>query len=514
LPDEYLLGIDFGTSGGKCLITDFKGNEKARTFKEWWYHAPEELKPYAREFNADEFWRFISDAVREALRKARVPTGKVVGVSSSSLRQGIVLLDADGKELYAGPNIDARGALAQDKITNTFGESGMFDITGQGPMVICAPARLLWFKENKPEVYNKFRHMLMVNDWILYRLSGVYASERSCASSSAFLDVMKRAWSDKVCQELELPDEILPDLYTSGERIGEVTEQASKETGLAEGTAVVTGGGDSMLGLLGTAAVDDYDTTVIGGTTSMLQTVLSKPLIDSERRIPTSCHVIPGKWVIEANAGMTGKVYDWLRLALSKATATGKPSDRSQELDFKHMDELAVQVPPGSDNMYAILGSEVMDLKKIETIRSGMFLFPPPANPMTVTPMDARHMIRATIENMACALHGNKLVIEGVIGRKLEKLKATGGLSKGRIWVQTLADVSEIPVETFKLKEGSLLGCAICAATGVGEYKSLEEASRNMVQLETTLEPNKETRDVYQSYYERWRELYDKIVSL
>jgi autoinducer 2 (AI-2) kinase len=514
LPDEYLLGIDFGTSGGKCLITDLKGNEKARTFKEWWYQSPEEIKPYAKEFNADDFWRFISEAIRETFRKAKVPFDRVQAVSSSSLRQGIVLLDADGKELYAGPNIDARGALAQDKIMNTLGEQGIFDITGQGPTVICAPARLLWFKENKPEIYEKVKHMLMINDWILYRLSGVYSSEHSCASSSAMLDVEKREWSDKVCQELDLPNEILSNLHRSGEKIGEVTRQASRETGLAEGTAVVTGGGDSMLGLLGTGAVEDYDTTVIGGTTSMLQTVLSKPLVDAERRIPTGCHVIPGKWVIEANAGMTGKVYNWLKLALSKAMTTRESSDGSGELEFRKMDELAAQVPPGSDNMYAILGSEVMDLKKIETIRPGMFLFPPPANPMTVTPMDARHMIRATIENMACALHGNKLVIEDIIKRKLEKLKVTGGLSKGKIWVQTLADVTGIPAETFKLKEGSLLGCAICAATGIGEYKSLEEAAKNMVQLEATLEPNKETREVYEGYYDRWRELYDKIVGL
>ena len=397
---------------------------------------------------------------------------------------------------------------------STLGEQGLFDITGQGPTVICAPARLLWFKENKPEIYEKVKHMLMVNDWVLYRLSGVYASELSCASSSAMLDIEKGDWSDKVCQELELPNEILSSLYHSGEKIGEVTSQASKETGLAEGTAVVTGGGDSMLGLLGTGAVEDYDTTVIGGTTSMLQTVLSKPLVDTERRIPTGCHVIPGKWVIEANAGMTGKVYDWLRLALSKAMAAGKPSEQSQELEFRQMDELATQVPPGSENTYTILGSEVMDLKKIETIRPAMFLFPPPANPMTTGPIDARHMIRAALENMECALHGNKLVIEDVIKRKLEKLKVTGRLSKGRIWVQTLADVTGIPAETFKVKEGRLLGCAICAATGIGEYKSLEEASKYMVQVAETLEPNAETRELYEGYYSRWRELYDKIAGL
>jgi autoinducer 2 (AI-2) kinase len=514
LPDEYLLGIDFGTSGGKCLITDLKGNEKARIFREWWYDSPEEIKPYAKEFNAEAFWQIISGTVRDAIRKAKVPAGKILAVSSSSLRQGIVLLDGGGKELYAGPNIDARGALAQDKITNTLGEQGIFDITGQGPTVICAPARLLWFKENKPETYEKVKHMLMVNDWILYRLSGVYASELSCSSSSAMLDVEKQDWSDKVCQELELPNEILSNLHHSGEKIGEVTKQASKETGLAEGTAVVTGGGDSMLGLLGTGAVEDYDTTVIGGTTSMLQTVLSKPLVDAERRIPTSCHVIPGKWVIEANAGMTGKVYSWLRVALSKAMTTGKPSDQGQELEYRQMDELATQVPPGSDNTYTILGSEVMDLKKIETIRPGMFLFPPPANPMTTSPIDARHMIRATIENMACALHGNRLVIEDVIKRKLEKLKVTGGLSKGKIWVQTLADVTGIPAETFKLKEGSLVGCTICAATGIGEYPSLKEAAKNMVQVEAKLEPNRETLELYEGYYNRWRELYDKIAGL
>nr|MDO8099500.1 FGGY family carbohydrate kinase [Candidatus Njordarchaeota archaeon] len=511
MPNECLLGIDFGTSGGKCLIADFKGNQLSGAFKQWWYVTPEELKPYGKEFKPDQFWQFISDAIKEALRKAKIPGSKVVGVSTSSLRQGIVLLDENGKELYAGPNIDARGALAQDRILETLGEPGLFQITGQCPVVICAPSRLLWFKENKPEIYSKVKHLLMISDWIVYRLSGAYASELSCASSSMWLDLKKADWSTKISEELELPHEILPNLYSSGQKVGEVTKQASKETGLAEGTPVVMGGADSQLGLLGTGSVEPYDTTVIGGTTSMLQTVLSKPIIDPQRRILTSCHVIKDQWVLEANAGMTGKVYNWLRDSLNKVRGGEK---KTHELDYEEMDELAARVPPGSEDMFAFLGSEVMDLKKIDVIRPGVFLFPPPANPIVTTPIDGRHMIRAVIEMMAYAIHGNRLTIEEVLKRELELIRATGGLSKGKIWVQIISDVSGKPVETFKVKEGSLMGCAICAATGINEYKSLQEAAKNMVQLESRTEPDREKYDTYVNYYARWRELYDKIVGL
>jgi autoinducer 2 (AI-2) kinase len=514
LPTEYLLGIDFGTSGGKCMVFDLKGNQISKAFKEWWYFTPDELKPYGKEFDPNQFWQFISETIKEALRKAKITGSKISGISTCSLRQGIVLLDENGKELYAGPNIDARGALAQDKIMNTLGEPGLFEITGQCPAVICAPSRLLWFKENKPEIYSKIRHLLMVSDWLIYRLSGVYASDLSCASSSMLLDVEKADWSTKISEELELPHEILPELHLSGQKIGEVTKQASKETSLAEGTPVVMGGADSQMGLLGTGAIKEYDTTVIGGTTTMLQTVLTKPIVDSERRILTSCYLIKNKWVLEANAGMTGKVYNWLRESLNKLRIGEKQTQKSQELDFPDMDRLAEQIPPGSDDMLAFLGSEVMDLKKIEVIRPGIFLFPPPANPMTATPIDARHMIRAVIEMMAYAINGNKSTIEEVLKRKLDVLKATGGLSRGKVWVQTISDVTGIPIQTYKVKEGSPLGCAICAATGINEYPSLEEAARRMVQLENTMTPNAELHESYVSYYDRWRTLYDKITEL
>jgi xylulokinase len=178
------------------------------------------------------------------------------------------------------------------------------------------------------------------------------------------------------------------------------------------------------------------------------------------------------------------------------------------------MDRLASQVPAGSDDTFAFLGSEVMDLKKYDVIRPGVFLFPPPANPITAAPIDARHMIRSVLEMMAYAIHGNQMTIEDVLKRELELIRATGGLSMGRIWVQTISDVSGKPVETFKVKEGSLMGCAICAATGINEFKSLEEAAKSMVQLEERLLPDSEAHEAYEGYYSRWREYYDKIANL
>jgi autoinducer 2 (AI-2) kinase len=123
-------------------------------------------------------------------------------------------------------------------------------------------------------------------------------------------------------------------------------------------------------------------------------------------------------------------------------------------------------------------------------------------------------MIRAVIEMISYAINGNKLTIEEVLKRKLDTLKVTGGLSRGKVWVQTISDVTGMPVQTYRVTEGSPLGCAICAATGINEYPTLEEAAKNMVQLENTRTPNSELYESYVSYYDRWRTLYDKITEL
>ncbi|WXG39944.1 MAG: FGGY family carbohydrate kinase [Candidatus Freyarchaeum deiterrae] len=506
---ENLIAIDVGTGSVRCAIFDTAGNLISFASQTWEYQTSPETFGIGKEFVCWELWDLIASLVREAMKKGKINKERVLGVSSTSQREGIILLDKEGKELCGGPNLDIRGVLVDSKVREMV-RTDFQKITGHWPPSMFAPARIVWFRENQPQVYNKIAHMLMINDWVLYKLSGVYSSEHSNASESFLFDIRNMTWSDEIVESFQLSPEILPKVYPSGTVVGEVTSEVSSLTGLKKGTPVIAGGADTQCALVAAGALDEGQIGAIAGTTTPVQMILSKPIVDAERKIWTGCHIIPERWVIEGNCGIMGSVLEsfknWV-ISLEMKEVAGNQSSIYDMLNL-----WASEAPPGANGLRASLGPQIMDFSQEINVYPAAIVFPPLL--LVSDALSMKNIIRSIFENFAFAIRANSERIVEVSKVKFDTMRVTGGLSRSKILLKILADTLGVSVTTPKVKEGSALGCAICAAVGAGIYKNFNEAVKSMIVWDEIFNPVDATYNLYQGYYSQWKDLYSKMLNL
>lgn len=468
-------------------------------------------RPFLRIFDPDDLWAGLSGLSREVLEKTGTAASAVRAVTATGQRLSDLFLDAEGRALYAGPNMDARGLFAEGLAGDPILEEEIHAITGQWPPLLSTLARLLWHREEEPSKFQRIRRVLMLNDWILYKLSGEMASEPTAASTSFVLDIATRRWSRSVLDRFSLDPSLLPPLATAGQVIGKLTASAAKACGLEPNTPVVVSGSDTHCGILGAGVVEPGEVGIIAGTTTPVCLVLDTPVIDPERRTWTCCHVMSNQWALEANAQWTGAVYQWLH-DLLKEDFFG---DRDSASCYRFMEDKARAVAPGSDDTFAMLGPTVMDARKLTVLRPGVFLFPPPTNPMVEKPASWGHLVRSALENIAYAIQGNLELLKSIHAPVPPgKLHLTGGLCNSRLFVEILADVVGLPLSVARVRNGTALGAAVCAAVGAGWYPDLPRAVQHMVQFEAPVEPVAEHAGVYRSGFVRWNEIWERLEDL
>ncbi len=492
-----VAAIDAGTTGVRCMIVDAKGKTPGISRTSWDYTTPPDLE-IAKDFNPSEFWKLVCSVVKGAIKNSGIKTSELKAVATTSQRHGIVLLDSNGNELHGCPNIDARGAMTQYLIDESLGET-YHEITGCWPPLMFAPSRLSWFEEEKPELYEKIAHLLPICDWITYKLSGKYVTDTSSASATGFLDVRTNKWSNEVASALDIDLGILPEMHTTGDVVGEVTSEAEKECGLPKGLPVVQAGADTHCALLASESKVG-EITVIAGSTTPVMMILDSHLCVPDQKIWTGTHINEGQWVLESNATLTGAVLEW---AVKLLCERSEDPVKCRKKTFESLDELVEGIPPGSDETFVALGPSVMDCQQITDIRQAKMIFPQPALPQVV-PLNSARMIHAVLENVAFAIRGNIVQLDGY--RQSNTVKTIGGMSQSKTWPQLLANVLNRPIMTPVQSEGSLMGAAICAAVGAGYYSTLDAAAKSMVRWRPTYQPD-DRAELYDRYYSRWNEI-------
>jgi autoinducer 2 (AI-2) kinase len=497
---KYLMALDAGIGGGRCLITDTQGKEAAQAYEEWHYHYPADV-PEAAEFDAGEFWTTMCRVIRRALDENNIPPEEIVALSATCMREGFLLLDATGEALYAAPPFDGRARQYNAHLAEERGEE-IYETTGHWPAHLHAIGRLLWLKEQRPRLWDRVKYLLQINEWLLYRLSGERTGEPSDGCALVLLDIHRRDWAWGLIESLGLPREIFPPMRSAGERLGEVTREAAEETGLKAGTPVIVGGADSQCGLVGTGAIRPGQITAVAGTTTPILMVTSGATLDPQMRTWTRCHAVPDAWCLESNAAITGIVYRWLRdtlCELEKATEDKVGIDA-----YELMNRRAATVPPGARGV-TLIGSSLMDARHIESVFSGATIFG--LDMMRPERAGKPEIIRAALESVCYAVRGNCEILEEVSGLKLDALHICGGQTRSKLWVQMQADILGVPLLVSGFEEATALGTIICAGVGSGDYKSFSEATELLTHF-TTIEPRPEVHSEYQPFYERWRALY------
>ncbi len=505
MSEDLLLALDAGTGSCRAILFQVDGRQVAVAQREWSHRAVDGV-PGSQVFDTEGSWRLISECVREVLRAPGVAAAAIRAVSTTSMREGMVLYDQRGREIWACPNVDSRaGDEATDLVQRRLAET--IYRKGGDWVAITAPARLRWIQRHQPDVFRDAAHLNMLADWIAFRLTGEYFTDPSIGSSSGMFDLAARTWSPEIIEICGLAPEIFPPVLEPGTVAGSVNARAAAATGLKSGTPVVVGGADTQLGLVGIGVVETGHFTVIGGTFWQQTIGLDEALIDPAARLRTLCHALPGQWMMEGIGFYSGLTMRWFRdafcdLEKKEAAATGTDA-------YSLMEEAAMNVPPGSNGVRGIFSNLMVASRWIHAAPALLqFDVSDPAR------SGKKECIRAIEEAAGYVSYGHLKVIEEVTGRRCREVVFTGGGSKGRLWPRVLADVLGLPVKVPAVKESTALGAAIFAGIGAGLYPDVATAARRAASFERTVDPDLEMHRRYQELYAEWLRVYEAELGL
>lgn len=489
----YILGIDVSTTATKALLIDEQGGVVAVATSTYPLSTP---KPLWAEQDPHLWWEATQQSICEVLESPTVDPAAVTGVGLTGQMHGLVLLDAGGKVLR--PAIlwnDQRSAAECDQMRETLGLARLVEITGNDAFPGFTAPKLLWVRKHEPEIYERIHQVLLPKDYVRFRLTGEYATDRAGAGGTLMLDLSSRDWSAELLEAFDLPPQWLPRTHEGTEVTGRINETAAERTGLAPGTRVVGGGGDQAAQAVGVGAVEPGVVALTLGTSGVVFAASNRPLTERDGRLHAFPHALPEKWHVMGVMLSAAGSLRWYR----DVVAPG--------VEFDALLEETVEVEPGSEGL--------VFLPYLSGERT------PHADPnvraafVGLTLKHGRgHMTRAVLEGVAYGLRDNFALMRKVGLESIDQVRISGGGARSPLWRQILADTCGVDLVTVKTTEGAAFGAALLAGIGTGVWSSAREACAAGVELGSTTTPNADTQALYDRGYRRFRKHYPAVAPL
>jgi len=496
---EYLIGVDLGTSGTKTVLFDVDGNVVASKTIE--YPLYQEKNGWAEQEPLD-WWNAAVETLRFVVTESGVNPADIKGLGISGQMHGLVMLDQDGNVLRRSIIwADQRTAKECDEITERVGAKRLIEITANPALTGFTASKILWVRNNQPEIYAKCAHILLPKDYVRYMLTGDFATEVSDAAGMQLLDVPNRCWSDEVLEKLDIDKSLLAKVYESPEVTGVISEEAAKLTGLMPGTIVVGGAGDNAAAAVGTGVVEDGTAFTTIGTSGVVFAHTDKLSIEPEGRIHALCAAVPGAWHVMGVVQSAGLSLKWFRDNFCKAemeTAAGMGVD-----PYYLMDQQANKAPIGCNRLLYLPYLMGERTPHLDADCRAAFI--------GLNTIHTKYdMLRAVMEGVTYALRDSVEILREM-GGNVDCMLACGGGGTSKVWRQMLADTFNCSVRTVVSKEGPALGVAILAGVGAGIYPSVQEGCRRVIRLNEPQEPIAENVPKYEAYYQMYKKLYPAL---
>jgi len=504
---QYLMAIDAGTGSVRAVIFDTVGNQISVAQKEW-IHLEEPGVPNSMGFDTKTNWDLAVWCIQEALKNANLKGSDIVAVSATSMREGIVLYDKEGKALWGVANVDARADKEVRFLKEHYKdiEESFYEISGQ-TFALGALPRVMWLKNNKPELYEKVASISMIGDWILAKLSGVIATDPSNGGTTGIYSLIKRDWEPDMAKKVGIKADIFPPSLEPGIVMGTVTTEASILTGLSTSTKVVMGGGDVQLGAAGLGVVKEGQVAILGGSFwQQVVNIKSETLPPKDMGIRVNPHVVEGLSQAEGITFFSGLIMRWFRDAFCEME---KQEAKERGIDtYTVLEEKAKQVPVGSYGILPIFS---------DSMNYGKWYHSAPAFlNLSLDPKvcNKASMFRSLEENACIVSAINLEKIEAFTNLDIKEIVFAGGASKGELWCQILADVTGCKIKVPKVTEATALGAAMAAGVGAGIYESISKAAETLVIWDKEYLPNAENLSKYTAIKEQWQEVYANQLTL
>jgi xylulokinase len=434
-------------------------------------------------------------AIRSVLASTGVAADDVAAVGLTGQMHGAVLLGADDRVLR--PAIlwnDQRTAAECDAIRSAVGAERLIEITGNDALTGFTAPKLLWVRTHEPEVWDRVAHVLLPKDYVRLQLTGTRATDKADGAGTLLFDLAARDWSADVLAALDIPAEWMPTAHEGPEVTGAVSTEGASATGLREGTPVVAGGGDQAANAVGVGAVSPGVMALSLGTSGVVFAATDRPVRERRGRVHAFCHAVPERWHMMSVMLSAAGSLRWARDALAPGVA------------YPELMDEASGVAPGSEGLWFLPYLSGERSPHPDPLARGAFVG------LTVGHRRG-HMIRAVLEGVAYGLRdGLDLMLEaGVPGPG--QIRASGGGTASRLWLQILADVLGAEIATVNTAEGAAYGAAVLAAVGAGWHRRVEDACASWVKATRAATPGPDA-GAYAEGHKAYGDLYPALAPI
>ena len=486
----YLLGIDISTTATKALLIDAEGAVVAVAATEYDYQTPH---PLWAEQDPALWWDGAVDSIRRVLAQASADPADIAAMGLPGQMHGLVLLDAKGQVLR--PSIlwnDQRTGAQCDEIRARLGRDRVIQITGNDALAGFTAPKILWVRENEPEIYARARHVLLPKDYVRLRLTGDYAMDKADASGTLLVDLRRRSWSTEMLEALALPAEWLPPLFEGPEITGRISAAAAEATGLKTGTPVVAGGGDQAAQAVGVGAVQEGVVALTLGTSGVVFASSNEPVIEPDGRLHAFCHAAPGRWHLMGVMLSAAGSLRWHRDTFAPGAA------------YDALLAPAGAIPAGCEGLLFLPYLTGERTPHPDPLARGAFVG------LTVR-HTLPHVTRAVLEGVAFGLRDSFELMRLAGLAPVRQVRISGGGARSPLWRQILADVLQVDLVTVNTTEGAAYGAGLLAGVGVGVWSEVATACSATVRLTGTVAPDPDRSSRYESLYAHYRALYPAL---
>jgi xylulokinase len=499
--EEYLAGVDVGTTGARCALFDLKGNRKASEYRDYGASYP---KPGWVEQDLDLLIARTMQACQATVRSSGLDPARIRAVAFSTQRSVTCPVDQQGRPVR--PMIswqDARTGAQVERMRALVDPQDYYAESGLPLGTTWIITKLLWMREHEPELLARTHKILQNQDIVLKAFgSDAFHTDTSDMAFYGVWDVRGVAWSRRLLDLFGVHEGYFGSPTPSGTHVGCISSAAAEKTGFKGGTPICVGAGDQNCSVIGMGGVANGIGTVTLGTAGLAILSVDQPVPGFGGMMVTN-HVLPGMWEVEGLSNAAAASYRWFRdvvgaKELAEQERTGVPA-------YEALNALAAVAPPGSKGL--------LYLPYLATAAT------PRWNPKARGAFIGLSLSHGRAECARSVMEGVCLEIRDMIERWLERgmalhsLRIGGGATRSRLWNQIQADVYGRPVQTLRENESTALGAAILAGVGAGLFSSVHEGVRAMVRVHELIEPDPGRHRLYTDLYGAYVKAYDGLAS-
>lgn len=503
---KYLMALDAGTGSIRAVIFSANGEQIAVAQTEW-THLADPRFPNSMNFDYTLNWELLKKCIHNVIKKSGINPCDLLAISTTCMREGIVIYDDCGQEIWACANVDARSEEVASRLVeiNPELQKQVYQATGQTYALSAIP-RLLFIKEEQADIYQRIAKIGMFNDWMIYKLTNKLVIEPSNGSTLGLINLQTRKWDIEIIQKFGFDTNWLPEIQEPGTIVGTVVANIANELGLSPQTKVVIGGGDAQLGCLGVGSVNAESAVVLGGSFWQYEYNTNTAQTDPTCKIRMNCYITNDLWQYEAIAFQPGMILKWFKNAFAFPLIDAAKNEGLSIYDY--LEKGAKAINAGSNGMLATF-SDIMNFIEWRHAACSFLNFQADANKFNIYTF-----YRCLLENACLVTRGHIEAVSTLTQKKPKELIFANGASQSDLCCQILSDVTNLPVKRPVVKEATALGAAILAAVACELYPNLSSACKAFCKFEKTFLPNLANVQIYNAVYDKWLKVYKHELAL